>query len=129
MSTDNAPHTALSNFSDMPLKELEHFINALNGLVTIKRAADSDKRDKFLLRKINQTVLSEQDRVRYAFLQEKMELENLSEVEYQELLVLVDKEESIRNARFQYLLELAQLRRISLTELMTHLGLNVVHYA
>ena len=129
MSTDNAPHTALSNFSDMPLKELERFINALNGLVTIKRATDSDKRDKFLLRKINQTALSEPDSVRYAFLQAKMEVENLSEVEYQELLVLVDKEESIRNERFQYLLELAQLRRISLPELMTHLGLNVVQYA
>ena len=66
---------------------------------------------------------------RYAFLHEKMEVENLSDIEYQELLTLVDKEEKTRNKRFQYLLELSQLRNITLTELMDNLGLNIRNYA
>ena len=58
-----------------------------------------------------------------------MEVENLSDTEYQELLSLVDKEEKMRNKRFQYLLELSQLRAIPLTELMDNLGLNILNYA
>ena len=65
----------------------------------------------------------------YIFLQEKMEVENLSDTEYKELISLVAKEEKIRNKRFQYLLELSQLRGISLTELMHNLGLNILNYA
>ena len=59
----------------------------------------------------------------------KIEVENISDTEYQELLTLVDKEEKIRNKRFEYLLELAQLRNISLSELMNNLGLNILYYA
>ena len=127
MLTENS--TLLQNFSEMPLKELEGFINALNALAIRKRAADIGNRDKFLVRKINQTVLPEPVMERYAFLQEKMEVENLPDVEYKELLTFVDKEEKIRNKRFQYLIELSQLRNISLNELMNTLGLNVSHYA
>ena len=79
------------------------------------------KMEKILLRKINQAVLPEPFMERYISLQEKMEVENLSDTEYQELLTLVDKEEEIRNKKFQYLLELSQLRSISLTELMKNL--------
>ena len=129
MQSENIAQSLLGNFSEMPLKELEHFINALNALAIRRRAVDSAKQDKVLLRKINQTVLSEQDMERYTYLQEKIEVENISDTEYQELLNLVDKEEKIRNKRFEYLLELAQLRNISLSELMNNLGLNVSHYA
>ena len=66
---------------------------------------------------------------RYLYLQEKMEMENLPDTEYQELLSLVDKEEKIRNKRFHYLLELSQLRAVPLTELMDNLGLNILNYA
>jgi hypothetical protein len=119
----------LGGFSEMPLKDLEFFIRELNALAIRKRFSDKAKRDKFLLRKINETVLPEPTMTRYIGLQEKMELENLPDAEYQELLSLVDKEEKIRNKRFQYLLELSQLRGISLTELMNYLGLNVLNYA
>ena len=129
MQSENVSQPLLGNFAEMPLKELEHFINALNALAIRRRATDSGKRDKILLRKINQTVLSEQDMARYAYLQEKIEVENISDTEYQELLTLVDKEEKIRNKRFEYLLELAQLRNISLSELMNNLGLNILYYA
>ena len=73
--------------------------------------------------------MSEDVLQRYATLQEKMELGNLSDVEHKELLQLVEKEEKTRNKRFQYLIELAQLRSISLPELMQKLGLNTFNYA
>jgi hypothetical protein len=106
--------TLIGGFSEMPLTDLESFISGLNALAIRKRVADKGKRDKALLLKINQTVLPEQALERYVFLQDKMELDNLSE---------------IRNKRFQFLLELAQLRNISLTELMNNLGLNTLNYA
>ena len=129
VQTDNPIQHLLGNFVDMPLKDIESLIKELNALVVRKRAVDKDKRDKFLIHKINQTALPEQALQRYIFLQEKMEVENLSEVEYTELLALVAQEEKIRNKRFQYLIELAQLRQIPLPELMNHLGLNILNYA
>lgn len=119
----------IGGFSEMPLHDLETFISGLNALVIRKRVADKGKRDKALLLKINQTVLPEQTLERYVFLQDKMELESLSETEYKELLTLVHQEEKIRNKRFQFLLELAQLRDIPLTELMNNLGLDTLNYA
>ena len=115
IQSDNNAKKLIGGFLDMPLQDLESFIRELNTLVIKKRVADKGKRDKALLLKINQTILPEQALERYVFLQDKMELENLPETEYQELLHLVAQEEKIRNKRFQYLLELAQLRDISLT--------------
>lgn len=129
MQTEKATQISLEHFSDMPLKELERFISALNALARRKRVTDSEKRDKLLLQKINQAILPEQVMERYAFLQDKMEVENLSDTEYQELLTLVEQEEKIRNKRFQYLIELSQLRNISLAELMNNLGLTMLQYA
>ena len=129
MPVENTTSSLLGGFSDMSLKELEYFIRELNALAIKKRLLDKGKQDKVLLRKINQAVLSEPLMERYISLQEKMEVDNLSDTEYQELLSLVDKEEIIRNKRFQYLLELSQLRNIPLTELMNNLGLNILSHA
>ena len=129
MPVKAAPPNLLGGFSEMPLKDLEFYIRELSAMAVRKRANDSEKRDKFLLRKITQTVLPETTLERYAALQEKMELEKLSETEYEELLNLVSQEEKIRNKRFQYLLELSQLRGTSLVDLMKNLGLNTLHYA
>ena len=92
----------IGGFSEMPLTDLESFISGLNALAIRKRVADKGKRNKALLLKINQTILPEQALERYVLLQDKMELDNLSETEYQELLILVNQEEKIRNKRFQY---------------------------
>ena len=126
---DSNIQSLIGGFSEMPLQDLESFIRELNALVIRKRVVDKEKRDKFLLLKINQSILPEQIMEHYIFLQEKMEVESLSDTEYKELMTLVTKEEKIRNKRFQYLLELSQLRGISLTELMHNLGLNILNYA
>ncbi len=61
---------------------------------------------------------------RYVLLHHKLELENLSESEHKEFTDLVTEEENYRNERVKYLIELAQLRAVSLPQLMTNLGLN-----
>ncbi len=126
---DSNIQSLIGGFSEMPLQDLEFFIKELNALVIRKRVVDKEKRDKFLLLKINQSILPEQIMERYIFLQEKMETKSLPDAEYKELLTLVTKEEKIRNKRFQYLLELSQLRGVSLIELMHNLGLNILNYA
>ena len=129
IQSSNHIQSLIGDFSEMPLHDLESFISGLNALVIRKRVADKDKKDKFLLLKINQTVLPEPVMERYIALQDKMEIENLNDSEYQELLNLVNQEEKLRNKRFKYLLELAQLRSLSLTKLMNYLGLNTLNYA
>ncbi len=119
----------INNFSDLPLKDLELFLKELNSIVAQKRRNDLPKREKYLLRKINESVLADDILQRYIELQEKMESVTLMETEHQELLLLVEKEEKIRNKRFQYLIELSQIRSIPLPELMQQLGLQLLHYA
>jgi hypothetical protein len=119
----------LRGFSEMPLRDLERFISELNALVIQKRVTDKGKQDKALLLKINEAILPEQTMEQYVSLQEKMEDGNISDAEYQDLLIIVTKEEKIRNKRVQYLIELSQLRGITLPVLMNDLGLNTVKYA
>lgn len=124
MQIDNSLKNLLGDMANLPLQDIEYFIKELNVLVAQKRVSNIDMRDKFLLRKINQTVLPEPDLLRYTFLQDKMEQEALSDAEQNELLDLVLQDEKIRNKRFKYLLELSQLRQIPMLELMNQLGLN-----
>jgi hypothetical protein len=119
----------LGGFDEMPLKDIEYFIRELNALATRKRSADKGKRDKYLLRKINEAILPELTLEHYISLQEQMEVGHISAIAYQELLRIVAQEEKIRNKRFQYLLELSQLRGVSLVALMQELGLNTRNYA
>ena len=129
VQSDNNVKSLIGGFTNMPLQDLESFIKELNALAIRKRIADKGKSDKSLLLKINRAILPEEKMERYTFLQEKMEVENLPESEYQELLILVNQEEKVRNKRFQYLVELSQLRTIPLIELMNHLGLNAPIHA
>ena len=129
VQTDNDIKSLIGGFTNMPLQDLESFIKELNALAIKKRIADKGKSDKSLLLKINRAILPEEKMERYTFLQEKMEVENLPDSEYQELLILVNQEEKVRNKRFQYLVELSQLRTIPLIELMNRLGLNAPIHA
>ena len=79
-ANNNNIQSLIGGFSDMPLHDLESFISGLNALVIRKRFADKGKRDKSLLLKINQAVLTEQTLERYIELQDKMEVENLTDL-------------------------------------------------
>jgi hypothetical protein len=116
--------TLLKDVSQMPLLEMERFVQSVNALITQKKTTDKTYRERFLLGKINQTVLAKEKIERYQLLVRRLEVETISDVEYTEFMELTDLEEQIRLERMTYLLELAQLRSITLPQLMTHLGLN-----
>jgi hypothetical protein len=114
----------LKDFSQMPLFELESFAQSLNALITQKRTTDKSYRERFLLGKINQTVLGKEKTERYQLLILKLESVTITDSEYAELMQLTEEEEIIRYERLKYLVELAQLRSISLPQLMINMGLN-----
>ena len=114
----------LKDVSQMPLLELEGFVQAVNGLITQKKTTDKSYRERFLLGKINETALGLEKTLRYQLLIQKLESSTITDTEHAELMQLTDEEEVIRYERLKYLIELAQLRAITLPQLMEKMGLN-----
>jgi hypothetical protein len=114
----------LKDVAQMPLLEMERFVQAVNGLITQKKTTDKSYRERFLLQKINETVLGKVKTERYQLFILKLEAETLTDSEYSELMQLTEEEEVIRYERLKYLVELAQLRSITLPQLMEKMGLN-----
>jgi hypothetical protein len=113
----------LMTVAQLPLNELEQFIQELNRLLTRKKSEEIAQKDKILISKINQTALSLPKIERCNTLILQMEFATLTEAEHQELMLLVEEEEKLRVERVQYLIELAQWRKITLPQLMENLGL------
>jgi hypothetical protein len=73
-----------------------------------------------LLQKINQ-ALPEEIQLKYNDLSAKMRSQTITPEEHQDLLKLIDVVEEADSDRLQYLIQLSQLRNISLAELMKQL--------
>lgn len=106
----------------LSLSELEGFVQDIIALKAKQKAPSLSTDETELLLKINQG-LSSDIQTRYQLLIQKRNDETLTEPEYQELLQLTDKVELHQAQRLDYLAQLAQLRQISLTDLMTQLGI------
>ena len=107
----------------MPVNELERFLKDINAMLRRKRTQDKDLRERQLLHKITNTVLDTAQRERYLILIEKLELGTMTDAEHAEFDLLGNKEEKLRNQRVKHMIELAQLRAVSLSEVMESLGL------
>ena len=107
----------------MPVTELERFLKDISALLRRKKTQDKDLRERQLLQKINSTVLNTAQIERYHALIEKLALSTMTDEEHVEFDILGNKEEKLRNQRVKYMLELAQLRAVSLTQVMESLGL------
>ncbi len=107
----------------MPVNELERFLNDINAMLLRKRTQDKALRERQLLHKINNTVLDTAQTERYHVLVEKLELSTMTDAEHTEFDLLGNKEEKLRNQRVKYMIELAQLRAVTLTQVMESLGL------
>ncbi len=113
----------------MPVTELERFLKDINALLRRKKTQDKALRERQLLHKINRTVLNAIQTERYHILVEKLELGTMTDTEHSEFGLLADHEEKLRNQRVKYMIELAQLRDISLSQVMTSLGLIPLNHA
>jgi hypothetical protein len=118
----------LQGAAQLTITELENFVMELNGLITRKKTKSKVRQEKRLLAKMNQTILTPIKRQRYQLLAERLELEILSPEEYTELSQLTDEDESLRNERVKYMIELSQLKAIPLPQLMQELGLKPIQY-
>jgi hypothetical protein len=107
---------------------LDTFIANILALRKRRDLTENQQKEAILLKKINKSLSIEQIE-RFRLLNEKRIGELLTDFEYNELLVLVEKIEKLNVTRLKYLTELAQLRGISVRELMAQLGISNPHYA
>jgi DNA-binding ferritin-like protein (Dps family) len=108
--------------SQLETVELEKFAEQVNLLLATRKMNRLPEREAELLEAINQG-LPEKTQTRYDELQLKLHHEAISTAEHQELLSLIDVVEQASVDRLQYLIELAQLRQVSLDSLMNQLGI------
>ena len=104
-------------------RSLDTFIANVVSLRARRTTPDTQKQEAFLLEKINKS-LSLQDTLRFKFLNQKHSEGNITEQEYAELSLLVEKIEKLNVNRLKYMTALAQIRDVSVRELMIQLGIN-----
>ena len=112
----------LQAVQQLSLPELEGFVRDIIALKAKHQSPSLSKDETELLLKINRGI-AQNIQQRYRVLINKRKQETLTEQEYRELLRLTDKVEIHQAQRLDYLAQLAQLRQISLNDLMTQLGI------
>ncbi len=116
----------LNNAAQMPVLELERFLREANALLFRKKIKDKKLRERQLLYKINSTVLNSFQITRYHALSEKLHLGKIEDIETLEFEELANQEEKLRNQRVKYMIELSQIREITLLQVMEGLGLTPI---
>ncbi|NOT57867.1 MAG: STAS/SEC14 domain-containing protein [Deltaproteobacteria bacterium] len=121
-SSQSSTEQILSAVSHLSLPELEQVFDRVLALQARRKAEHLSVAESALLMRINQGLPPELLR-RVATLRAKREDESLSDTEYEELTRLTDRTEELHAERMTALVELAQLRGVSLPALMDHLGI------
>jgi DNA repair photolyase len=106
--------------------ELEQFIEQILQVKAQRIAPSLSINESELLIKINQDLPQELRHI-YQTLMEKRNQEILTESEYQQLLELTEQVEKYQAQRLEYLTKLAQMRQLSLTNLITQMGLQPIN--
>jgi hypothetical protein len=104
-------------------RSLDAFISNILSLRIQRGVSDEQKREVVLLKKINKSLSLEQIN-RFRLLNEKHADNNITENEYAELGIYVEKIEKLNVTRLKYLIELAQLRKTTVKQLMIQLGIS-----
>lgn len=112
----------LKAVEQMPLPELEQFLEQVMALRARHRAPGLSRRESELLAKINRGVPRDLQG-RYDALIAKRRSDALAEAEYDELLHLTEKVETLDTERVKDLAALARLRKTTLPALMKDLGI------
>ncbi|MEG3937873.1 STAS/SEC14 domain-containing protein [Microcoleus sp. S36b_A3] len=105
--------------------ELEQFIEQVLQLHAKNIAPSLPTQESELLLKINQGLPEELQHL-YQALIDKRDRETLTESEYQQLLESTEQVEKYQAQRLEYLTQLAQIRQVSLTNLITQMGLKPI---
>lgn len=119
-NTKIAGENLLNAVVSLPESEFERLIANARKL----RRTLPENREIRLIQKINETVLSDAERMRFGELIEKRRDENIGDGEAGELIALTEKSERLNVKRLKYLTEIADLRRRSLREVMRELEIS-----
>lgn len=111
----------------LPISELTHLVQDLLRLQARRQAPVLPPGEAELLLQINQGLAAEQQ-IRYEQLIEKQLAETLTPAEHQELQQFNQLMEQRNVTRIKSLITLAQLRQVTLPQLMTDLGIAEARY-
>ena len=89
----------------------------------MRRALPENRTNKEirLIKKVNESTLSDDEQKRFQELVKKRREENISEDGLQELLALTEKSEELNVKRLKFLVEIAKIRNTSLRDVMKKL--------
>jgi hypothetical protein len=107
--------------------DLDRLLHQVVFLRARRKAKVLPEAEAQLLMKINQGIPTD-IRDRYQILRQKREAETLTEAEYKTLIDLSNRIEQIGAQRLEALASLAQLRQVSLLDLMETLGIQPARY-
>ncbi len=119
----------LTGVSCLDTPDLERFHLRIGQMLAGRNGHDMAKAEQKLLEKIREPLLPEAQQREYDLLRAKQRNETISPVEYRTYMKLMRQTERRGVERLRCLVELAQLRRVGLPELMARLQLTSLHPA
>ncbi len=120
--------TLLNSLQQLNAEELTELAQHAARLGARRRAPNLTQTETDLLLKISQGIVPPTTQQRCAELTKKQRAEGLSDEEQAELMTLVDEVELLNAQRLACLVELANIRQISVDELMTNLQIKPLSY-
>ena len=122
-----SPEQILSAIQKMPEMELDVLIRQVLQIRGQRQAPNLSKTESDLLHRVTYCIPVELQ-TRFNELVKKRQATTINEIELQELCDLNDRIELLEASRIQDLAQLAQLRSVSLSELMKQLKLKPVNH-
>ncbi len=119
-NTKVAVDDVLNGVATLATPELEDFFQKVAQVLAERKAPHLSKRESELLQKINAGYPDGMTK-RYEYLLSQQKKQAISLAEQQELISIVDLFEIFDTKRVEFLLALAQLRNISLEELLKNM--------
>ena len=123
MTMNAAINTLFHEAERLDNRSLDIFIDSIVSLRVRREVSNEQKEEALLLEKINKGLSLKQIE-RFKILDQKRFDELLTNVEYSELSVLVEKIENSNVRRLKHLIALAKLRCVSVKELVKQLNLS-----
>lgn len=114
---------AIQSMEKLDNSNLENLLSRLSILLARRKAPNLPAREAELLSKINQSP-PESIQQRHRELMEKLQANALSDPEHQELIGIIDQLELANAERMQAIVELSELRGVSVDKMMAQLGIH-----
>jgi len=122
----NPLHETLQRVEKWETPDVEILLREVAGVLTRRKMHTLPLRESELLLQINQPAFSPEVGRRYKTLYGKLQSETIAESEHSDLLTLIQQQEAHNVKRLKNLIELAQIRNITLDNLMEQLGIETV---